>query len=44
MLRFVGKHKTFSLALLIFVVLLWHRIRLGRLAEKVEQLKLKVMQ
>ena len=32
---------TFSL---IFVVLLWHRIRLGRLAEKVEQMKLKVMQ
>ncbi len=32
---------TFSL---IFVVLLWHRIRLGRLVEKVEQLKLKFMQ
>jgi heme exporter protein C len=32
---------TFSV---IFVILLWHRIRLGRLAEKVEQMKLKVMQ
>jgi heme exporter protein C len=32
---------TFSV---IFVTLLWHRIRLGRLAEKVEQMKLKVMQ
>jgi len=31
---------TFSL---IFVNLLWHRIRLGNLAEKVEQLKLKAM-
>jgi len=29
---------TFSI---IFIDLLWHRIRLGRLAEKVEQLKLK---
>ena len=28
----------------IFVTLLWYRIRLGLLAEKVEQLKLKVMQ
>lgn len=32
---------TFSL---IFVSLLWHRIRLGRLAEKVEQLRLKISQ
>ena len=32
---------TFSV---IFAALLWHRIRLGRLAEKVEQMKLKVMQ
>jgi heme exporter protein C len=32
---------TFSV---IFATLLWHRIRLGRLAEKVEQVKLKVMQ
>lgn len=31
---------TFSV---IFVSLLWHRVRLGKLAEKVEQLKLKVM-
>ena len=28
----------------IFADLLWHRIRLGRLAEKVEQLRLKVVQ
>lgn len=27
----------------IFVTLLWHRIRLGQLAEKVEQLRLKIM-
>jgi heme exporter protein C len=26
----------------IFASLLWHRIRLGRLAEKVEQLRLKL--
>jgi len=32
---------TFSV---IFSTLLWHRIRLGRLAEKVEQMKLEVMQ
>jgi len=32
---------TFSV---IFVTLLWHRIRLGRLAEKVDQMKLEVMQ
>ena len=32
---------TFSL---IFASLLWHRIRLGRLAEKVEQLRLKIAQ
>ncbi len=31
---------TFSI---IFVDLLWHRIRLGKLADKVEQMKLKVM-
>jgi heme exporter protein C len=31
---------TFSL---VFVDILWHRIRLGRLADKVEQLKLKTM-
>ena len=31
---------TFSV---IFVTLLWHRIRLGQLAEKVEQLRLKLM-
>ncbi len=29
---------------IFFVTLFWHRIRLGRLAQKVEQLKLKVMQ
>jgi heme exporter protein C len=35
----------FSLSVftLMFVVLLWHRIRLGELADKVEQLKMKVM-
>lgn len=27
----------------IFISLLWHRVRLGKLAEKVEQLKLKVL-
>ena len=32
---------TFSV---IFATLLWHRIRLGRMAEKVEQMKLEVMQ
>jgi heme exporter protein C len=32
---------TFSV---IFVTLIWHRIRLGRLAEKVEQLRLKFVQ
>jgi heme exporter protein C len=32
---------TFSV---IFVTLFWHRIRLGELAQKVEQLKLKVLQ
>jgi len=26
----------------VFVTLLWHRIRLGKLAEKVEQLRLKL--
>jgi heme exporter protein C len=31
---------TFSV---IFVDLLWHRIRLGKLADRVEQLKLKTM-
>jgi heme exporter protein C len=39
--------QTFMFSLLtftiIFIDLLWHRIRLGRLADKVEQLKLKVM-
>jgi heme exporter protein C len=39
--------QTFLFSLLtftiLFVDLLWHRIRLGRLADKVEQLKLKVM-
>jgi heme exporter protein C len=39
--------QTFLFSLLtftiIFIDLLWHRIRLGRLADKVEQLKLKVM-
>ena len=39
--------QTFLFSLLtftiIFVDLLWHRIRLGKLADKVEQLKLKVM-
>lgn len=38
--------QTFLFSLLtfsfIFVSLLWHRVRLGRLAEKVEQIKLKV--
>jgi heme exporter protein C len=28
----------------IFVTLFWHRIRLGRMAEKVEQARLKAMQ
>jgi len=32
---------TFSV---IFASLLWHRIRLGRMAEKVEQMKLEIMQ
>jgi heme exporter protein C len=40
--------QTFALALVaysfLFVSLLWHRIRLGRLAEKVEQLKLRLAQ
>ena len=31
-------------AAIIFADLLWHRVRLGRLADKVEQLKLKVTQ
>ena len=39
--------QTFMFSLLTFSVffadLLWHRIRLGRLSDKVEQLKLKVM-
>ena len=39
--------QTFMFSLLtfsfIFADLLWHRIRLGRLSEKVEQLKLKIM-
>jgi heme exporter protein C len=39
--------QTFMFSLLtfsfIFIDLLWHRIRLGRLSEKVEQLKLKLM-
>jgi heme exporter protein C len=39
--------QTFMFSLLtftfIFIVLLWHRIRLGRLSDKVEQLKLKSM-
>jgi heme exporter protein C len=39
--------QTFMFSLLtftfIFVVLLWHRVRLGRLADKVEELKLKTM-
>lgn len=39
--------QTFMLSLVafsvLFVSLLWHRIRLGRLAEKVEQLKLRVV-
>ena len=39
--------QTFMFSLLtfsfIFVDLLWHRIRLGRLSEKVEQMKLKMM-
>jgi heme exporter protein C len=29
---------------IIFVVLMWHRTRLGQLADKVEQLKLKIVQ
>jgi heme exporter protein C len=29
---------------IIFVDLLWHRIRLGKLAEKVEQLRMKLIQ
>ncbi|MBE0699471.1 MAG: cytochrome c biogenesis protein CcsA [Anaerolineaceae bacterium] len=40
--------QTFMFSLLafsvLFVSLLWHRIRLGRLAEKVEQMKLKIAQ
>ena len=39
--------QTFMFSLLtftfIFVVLLWHRVRLGRLADEVEQLKLKTI-
>ncbi|HWQ84221.1 MAG TPA: cytochrome c biogenesis protein CcsA, partial [Anaerolineales bacterium] len=39
--------QTFMFSLLtfsfIFISLLWHRVRLGKLADKVEQLKLKVM-
>ena len=39
--------QTFLFSLLVFTILfidlLWHRIRLGRLADKVEQMKLKVM-
>ena len=39
--------RTFMFSLLtfsfIFADLLWHRIRLGKLHEKVEQLKLKTM-
>ena len=39
--------QTFLFSLFVFSVLfadlLWHRIRLGELANKVEQLKLKVM-
>ena len=40
--------QTFLFSLLtftfIFVDLLWHRIRVGRLADKVEQLRLKTIQ
>lgn len=40
--------QTFAVALVaysvLFISLLWHRIRLGRLAEKVEQLKLRLAQ
>lgn len=40
--------QTFMFSLLtfsfIFVSLLWHRIRIGRLADKVEQMKLKTME
>jgi heme exporter protein C len=40
--------RTFMFSLLtftfIFVDLLWHRIRLGRQADEVEQLRLKTMQ
>jgi heme exporter protein C len=32
---------TFSV---VFIDLLWHRIRLGKLADKVEQLRLKVLE
>ena len=39
--------QTFMFSLLVFTlffaVLLWHRIRLGALADKVEQLRMKVM-
>lgn len=39
--------QTFMFSLLtfsfVFMVVLWHRVRLGRLADKVEQLKLKTM-
>jgi heme exporter protein C len=40
--------QTFLFSLFVFTVLfvdlMWHRIRLGNLAEKVEQLRLKVSQ
>jgi len=39
--------QTFMFSLLVFSVifvdLLWHRIRLGKLADKVEQLRLKMV-
>ncbi len=41
LLTFIFSLFTFSI---IFVDLLWHRIRLGHLAEKVEQLRLKLTQ
>ncbi len=40
--------QTFLFSLLVFSILfvdlMWHRVRLGRLADHVEQIKLKVME
>jgi heme exporter protein C len=42
-MRMVFFYSLFTFSVL-FVDLLWHRIRIGRLADKVEQLRLKTMQ